>query len=680
IYGAIAHRLDGEGQRQALWGLAQTYLDLGEFDAAAEVFQALLDRGPDGETARRAHYLRGLALSGEGRDDDAIAAFRTYIEGEGPVTPYARIQLAGLLAARGEHGEAASQLEAALDADLPLSVLGDALLSLGRARAATGDGDGALTAYGELVDAPAEGAAALWELAALYRQSGDEASRRDALRRIVRDYPWQAPALDALDELAIAGAEASPFERAVVLFEQGRNDEAAAAFGELLAGGPAAGTAGQAHYYLGLLAEREGDREAALSHYEESLAADRDGPLAPDAAWWRAQLLEQAGRLGEAAGAYIEIADRYPQSQRATAAVFRAGLSRYRQGDYAAASLLWERYLELAADPIDEAQAYFWLGRAALARGDRPTAEGHLRRATAAAPDDYYGLRARALLEQEPPPPATEPPPAALPPPDWPEVEAWLAGWAGPEDTAATQDLSSQPRGLRGQEMAQMGLGQEAAAEFAALIEDAAAEPWLLYRLARALHELGQTPSAARAAARLLQDRPDAPRALLAVAYPQDFLPLVVDQADRNDLSPLLFLALIRQESLFDPKVGSIAGALGLTQVIPSTGREIARELKLDEFEPADLLRPQVNLRFGAHYLASQLELFDGDPVAALAAYNGGPGNAIRWREMAPDEPDLFVEVIDLDESRAFVRIVMANLALYRYLFSASETRSLPLG
>jgi len=153
----------------------------------------------------------------------------------------------------------------------------------------------------------------------------------------------------------------------------------------------------------------------------------------------------------------------------------------------------------------------------------------------------------------------------------------------------------------------------------------------------------------------------------LALAYPQDFLPLVVTEGQRSHLSPLLLLALIRQESLFDAKAVSGAGALGLTQVIPSTGRDIARELKLADFAPTDLLRPVVSLRFGAHYLASQLALFDGIPWAALAAYNGGPGNAQRWLELAPDDPDLFVEAIDFSETRAFVKVVLANYALYRY-------------
>lgn len=682
IYRAAAEAGRGQGQRQALWGLAQTHLDLGQFTEAAEALQALLEREPEPGTARRARYLLGLALARIGRNAAANAAFRAYIEDGGPALHYARMEMAALLAAEGEHGEAAAELERALTADLPLSPRLSALLSLGRAYAAIDDIDRAFVAFQQLAEgakSAADKATALWEMAALYRRRGDEASRRHSLLRIVREQPGQSLALAALDELQLAGAPASAFQRAVVLFQHRRNQEAEAALGEALAARAAAPVAGQAHYYLGVLAERRGDLDAAFSQYEASLAADPSGPLAPDAAWWRAQLLEGFGRLDEAVEAYTQLADSYPQSERAAEALLRAGLVRYRQGRYAAAILDWARYLNTVAEPSQVARGQFWLGRAALAVGDAAAGQDHFRRAVAAAPHDYYGLRAQALLSEEPPLDGGEALPAALPAPNWREVETWLASWTGPEDPEARRGLAARPRWQRGRELALMGLGQEAAAEFAALRNDVAAEPWLLYRLARALAGLGQTASAAQAAAFLVHGRIDAPKALLGLAYPQDFLPLVTAEGQHYGLSPLLLLALIRQESLFDAKAVSRAGALGLTQVIPSTGRAIAEELDVEGFEPADLLRPVVSLRFGSHYLASQLELLEGAPWAALAAYNGGPGNALRWQNQAPDDPDLFLEAIDLRETHAFVRIVLANYALYRFLFGLAERPSLPL-
>jgi soluble lytic murein transglycosylase len=138
-------------------------------------------------------------------------------------------------------------------------------------------------------------------------------------------------------------------------------------------------------------------------------------------------------------------------------------------------------------------------------------------------------------------------------------------------------------------------------------------------------------------------------------------------------------MALVRQESFFRPDAESSAGALGLTQVIPSTADEIAEQLDEADFTYVDLFRPNVSLRFGAHYLGSQLELFGGDISAALAAYNGGPGNALRWQEFAPDDPDLFLETISLSETRAYVELVLEHYARYRYAYGLTEGASLPL-
>jgi soluble lytic murein transglycosylase len=142
-------------------------------------------------------------------------------------------------------------------------------------------------------------------------------------------------------------------------------------------------------------------------------------------------------------------------------------------------------------------------------------------------------------------------------------------------------------------------------------------------------------------------------------------------------VSPLAMLALIRQESFFDPLAGSGAGAVGLTQVIPSTGREIAGELGRSDFDEQELFRPEVSILFGAHYLGNQLAAFEGNLYYALAAYNGGPGNAQRWEAAAGGDVDLFLEESDFSEPKLYVRRVMENLAVYRYLYGGAAGPSL---
>jgi soluble lytic murein transglycosylase len=138
-------------------------------------------------------------------------------------------------------------------------------------------------------------------------------------------------------------------------------------------------------------------------------------------------------------------------------------------------------------------------------------------------------------------------------------------------------------------------------------------------------------------------------------------------------------LSLVRQESFFDASAVSVADALGLTQVIPATGQQIATALGVQDFKESDLLKPETSLRFGAYYIATQLQGFGGNTGAALSAYNGGPGNAARWSEAAGNDIDQLIEAIDFDETRRYVALVLENHAFYRYAYGLTDTLSLPL-
>jgi soluble lytic murein transglycosylase len=83
-----------------------------------------------------------------------------------------------------------------------------------------------------------------------------------------------------------------------------------------------------------------------------------------------------------------------------------------------------------------------------------------------------------------------------------------------------------------------------------------------------------------------------------------------------------------------------------------------------------DLYRPNVSVRLGAEYMASNRRQFGGDIYATLAAYNAGPGSASAWLELAPDDPDLFLEVVRFQETRDYIRFIYEIYAIYRTLYS----------
>jgi soluble lytic murein transglycosylase len=150
--------------------------------------------------------------------------------------------------------------------------------------------------------------------------------------------------------------------------------------------------------------------------------------------------------------------------------------------------------------------------------------------------------------------------------------------------------------------------------------------------------------------------------------YPTPYLGIVQAAAARENLSPALLFAVMRQESVFDPNAGSTAGACGLLQLIAPTARRIADQLH-EPFAEAALLSPDSNIRYGAHYLAQLSGYFAGNLTLVAAAYNAGPEAVFRWLS-APEKigMDAFVARIPFEETRTYVERVLGNLARYQYL------------
>jgi soluble lytic murein transglycosylase len=126
----------------------------------------------------------------------------------------------------------------------------------------------------------------------------------------------------------------------------------------------------------------------------------------------------------------------------------------------------------------------------------------------------------------------------------------------------------------------------------------------------------------------------------------------------------------MRQESLFERGIRSSVGARGLMQIMPTTGQEIFGRMGWPAgFTPNDLDRPLVSIRMGLDYLDDQRAYLGGDLYGALAAYNGGPGNAAVWHGLAGGDPDLFVEIIRFEETRRYIRSIYEIYSIYRRFY-----------
>lgn len=149
--------------------------------------------------------------------------------------------------------------------------------------------------------------------------------------------------------------------------------------------------------------------------------------------------------------------------------------------------------------------------------------------------------------------------------------------------------------------------------------------------------------------------------------YPLEHAATIRRAAERHHVDPALVAAVIYAESRFDERARSSQGAVGLMQLLPDTAAQIARETGGVAFLPGDLEDAGVNVRYGCYYLRRVLDLFDGNTLAAVAAYNAGAGAVARWADAAAAEGHpLRLSDIPYTETRAYVSQVLELRRVYR--------------
>jgi len=168
-----------------------------------------------------------------------------------------------------------------------------------------------------------------------------------------------------------------------------------------------------------------------------------------------------------------------------------------------------------------------------------------------------------------------------------------------------------------------------------------------------------------------------APHELWRLAFPIPYRTQLERYAKTHRLDLYLLAGLIRQESEFDPRAVSRAGARGLMQVMPSTGKMLSRQLRLGAFQTSSLFQPDYNLRLGSYYFRRLLDEHEGFLEAALASYNAGKRRTDEWLTWAAyQEPAEFVETIPITETRTYIQAVLRNAWLYRRIYTATSASS----
>jgi soluble lytic murein transglycosylase len=706
-----------EAQAAAYW-VGRSALEDGDFPTALAAFQDYVQDRPQDLQAGSIQLMMARAYEGLEDWQGAIAAYQAYLDsGEKTLDIYAYegVGDAAMLAldyqgaakayAQGlgvapDNGWVVHMREGIAQSELaqgnPEAAIEqyDAILSVARIRAyrarilrmagqasmMADDSEAAYERYAQTVERYSEAYDAYLALVELVNAKVPV----DDYQRGLVDYYARAyqPAIEALTRHIEANPDAHKGDAhwylALSLKANGNLWQAIQEFKELIETHPQNENATQAWLEMAEAQVWRDEVDQALQTYRLFADEQPQSPLAVTALWKAAQLETGSGDLENSANSFRDLATRYPETEEAPEALFKAALLDYQRAEFEAARDNWQALVRDYPDSEAAVAARFWLGKSWLALESREQANNAFEASHKWAPTSYYGLRASEILEESSGfSMAAAPLVPSDPDGDRAAAESWLATWLPITPTLELRtldpDIEESPAFRRGDALLAAGRRTDALDEFDAVKESWWEDPLAMYQLALAFRERGLYRLSIICAERLtwlspVGSRAEVPVFVQRLSFPVYFRELIVSETLSQSVDPLLFFALIRQESLFEPSVSSPADARGLTQVIPATGDWVAGRLGWGELEENDLFRPYVNVLFGSWYLSVQLAAFQEEIAPALAAYNAGPGHVQKWIEETPDI-DLFVETIPFAESRRYVHNVYENYAHYLRLY-----------
>ncbi|HEX3409166.1 MAG TPA: transglycosylase SLT domain-containing protein [Candidatus Binataceae bacterium] len=396
------------------------------------------------------------------------------------------------------------------------------------------------------------------------------------------------------------------------------------------------------------------DNTDVARQYFGRLVRDLAGSsLAPEALFEMGRTYEDDSNREAARTQYLRLIARYPESEAAADARFRAPFMLFMLRRYDQASAEFAESASRADQAKQNDMFSYWQARSLEVNGESVQARLIYQRVALSLESNYYPALAELKVHTTPPSF-----PAAL------AAEPVAAGV--PSATGLAQFHL-----LRAVALRDLTLRDLEAAELRAVEANAAANPALRDFVLAEYSAAGAYHDSIMAATRLAARGELNPQVAERMRYPRGYWNLVSEAAARNALDPYLLLALIRQESLFDPKARSNSDARGLMQLLPTTAQRWAPDAGLPS-APLDLYEPELSVRVGTVYLRNLMTMFDGDRFKAVAAYNGGEHAVAGWAAKYPGDDDQWVENIGFHETRDYVKKVIGGLREYRLIYAAA--------
>ena len=427
-------------------------------------------------------------------------------------------------------------------------------------------------------------------------------------------------------------------------------------------------------YLSGKSEERKKQWAKASAHYLKIPALYPDHSYADDGYALGGIAAQEASNQKGARAAWKQQVEQYPDGDMAGEAYWRLAWGFYRDGNTPQA-IEWAKKtvknLPMAVDPVHYRAAKYWHARWHLYpdvrnprritknKADRALALDELAGLVREHPHSYYGLLAAARLY--------ELAPSRLNGIQRPSRQSALQAWK------VRKRFADSPHIANGIALARLGLQREAISELRShgIGELLPAEITLVARIRLAAGDKNGPHDLLRG---FLTKRP--PESLdtfatpmLRTAYPNRYFQEVKTAAKDYDWDPRIFHALVREESSFNPRIVSYAGARGLSQVMPKTAKHVAGWMKIS-YSRAKLFDPAYNLQLGTRYFEFLMDRFKNNPFLSMAGYNAGEGNVGKWRKRFGDLPtDEWVESIPIRQTRHYVKRVSASWQMYNYLY-----------
>ncbi len=419
--------------------------------------------------------------------------------------------------------------------------------------------------------------------------------------------------------------------------------------------------------------DRLQEPKKALIWYDKYLEKYPKQDKTSEIYWLRAWDLESQGDYVEAIEFYYrELAD-FSGNKRGDWANFRVGVCQLKAGNLAAAL---QAFQAIRSQQSSNAYAagLFWEARLREAMGDSAAAKSVFLEVHRKYPFNFYGHLARQTLTARGDWADSLEPWKRFAPSTAESVKAWMksemSGFREKIDNGFESEYLSMGKLL------QFKLDTLAILTLKTTPDKVKSNPWYLYLYGRMFANRELWRESYRLGLQLSYRIPPdkwgmAPKEVLRLLYPRPYEGLVQKYSAKNRLDPSFVYALMRQESAFEWDIKSGAGAVGLMQLMPATGKMMAKKEKWSAFDPYALINPDVNINLGTAYLRDLKKEYNDNPYFVLSNYNAGPEPTRRWKSGSAAKPvEMVIEDINYWETRDYVKKVMGNYWTYRLLWN----------